>query len=119
MNRTTGGPLRYDLLINKARETSVNRIGGDLDYAKLAQHHRPADPAALTGEIRRQAAQGLKPRDIASAIGAHIAIVLRELRQVNPRALPIESCAPCCASSLMASSPARSQRRPCGDFGRS
>lgn len=61
----------------------MTRIGGALDYAKLAQHHRPADPAALAGEIRRQASQGLKPRDIASAIGVHIDIVLRELRQVN------------------------------------
>lgn len=58
-------------------------IPGKLDYTKLAQRHRPADPEAIGAEIRRQAAQGLKPRDIASAIGVHIDIVLRELRQVN------------------------------------
>lgn len=61
----------------------MNRIGGILDYAKLAQHHRPAYPAALAEKIRRQASQGLKPQDIASAIGVHIDIVLRELGQVS------------------------------------
>ena len=54
-----------------------------LDYAKLAQRHRPAEPAAMGDEIRRQAANGLKPRDIASHLGLHIDVVLRELRQVS------------------------------------
>lgn len=61
----------------------MNRIGGVLDYRLLAQRHRPADPSAIGAEIRRQASQGLKPRDIASALGVHIDIVLRELHQVN------------------------------------
>jgi hypothetical protein len=38
-------------------------------YAALAQLHRPTDPAAIDAEIRRLGATGLKPRDIATAMG--------------------------------------------------
>lgn len=58
----------------------MNRIGGQLDYAKLAQLHMPADPSA---QIQRLHSDGLKPRDIASQLGLHIDIVIRALRQVN------------------------------------
>lgn len=56
-------------------------IGGALDYRKLAELHRPADPSA---EIRNLHSEGLKPRDIASHLGVHIDIVLRALGQVKP-----------------------------------
>jgi hypothetical protein len=37
-------------------------------HERLAQQHRPTDPAALAGEIQRLAASGLKARDIATAL---------------------------------------------------
>lgn len=60
----------------------MNRIGGALDYARLARLHKPADPAALAAEIQRQHAQGLKPRDIASHLAVHVDVVLRALSKV-------------------------------------
>ena len=61
----------------------MNRIGGVLDYARLAQQHKPTDPVALAAEIQRQHAQGLKPRDIASHLAVHIDVVLRALHKVS------------------------------------
>jgi hypothetical protein len=56
-------------------------IGGQLDYARLAELHKPTDPSA---QIRRMHNEGLKPRDIASVLAIHIDVVLRALRQVSP-----------------------------------
>jgi hypothetical protein len=42
----------------------MNPIGGALDYAKLAQLHRPTDPAALASQVRELASRGLTERDI-------------------------------------------------------
>lgn len=38
------------------------------EYHHRATRHRPANPADLGAEVRRLAASGLKPRDIASAL---------------------------------------------------
>jgi hypothetical protein len=58
----------------------LNRtIGGPLDYRLLAQQHRPKDQAALAAEARRMADQGLKPRDIAAALGMNVVLVLHIL----------------------------------------
>lgn len=59
-------------------------IGGTINYAELAQQHKPKDPSALAQEVRRLSAEGLKPRDIASHLGLHIDLVLMALRGVNP-----------------------------------
>lgn len=53
-------------------------------YDLLAQQHRPNDPAALSQEVRRLSAAGLKPRDIASHLALHIDIVLRMLLEQTP-----------------------------------
>ena len=47
---------------------SRSNVGGRLDYARLANLHRPADPAAIAREVRRLHNTGLKPRDIAVAL---------------------------------------------------
>jgi len=39
------------------------------DLAILANQHRPTDHAALRREVLSLGAQGLKPRDIAGALG--------------------------------------------------
>jgi hypothetical protein len=49
-------------------------------YQQRAQEHRPADPEQLGAEVRRLAASGLKPRDIAQATGLHIGAVLQALQ---------------------------------------
>lgn len=46
----------------------MTTIGGVLDYARLAQIHRPSDPVALAEEVRRLSASGLSPTDIAAAL---------------------------------------------------
>jgi hypothetical protein len=38
------------------------------EYAARAELHRPADPEAIAAEIRRLAATGLTPRDVAVAL---------------------------------------------------
>ncbi|MCC5795265.1 MAG: hypothetical protein JJT85_11100 [Chromatiales bacterium] len=45
-----------------------NRIGGMLHYEHLANLHRPADPERLRAEVRRLAADGLRPADISVAL---------------------------------------------------
>lgn len=56
-------------------------IGGKLDLAALAALHRPADTDALEREVRRLAAQGLRLRDIASALHVHCLVVARVLER--------------------------------------
>lgn len=45
-----------------------DRIGGTLDYSKLAQRHRPTDQAGLAAAARDMAARGLTERDIGQAL---------------------------------------------------
>jgi hypothetical protein len=58
----------------------TRNIGGQLDYAKLAELHRPADQQAIANEVRRLHSEGLKPRDIASALHLGLNAVLALLR---------------------------------------
>jgi hypothetical protein len=46
----------------------------------MANLHRPADPMALAGEIRRLHGQGLTPMDIATSLRLDIGIVRDALR---------------------------------------
>ena len=39
------------------------------DYTQRANQYRPTDPAALAREAASLAGQGLKPADVASALG--------------------------------------------------
>ena len=50
------------------------------DYRKRAEVHKPRSNDALTPEIERLREQGLKPRDIAAALGVHIGVVLAVFR---------------------------------------
>jgi hypothetical protein len=43
-------------------------IGGPIDYRRLAELHRPADPNRLATEIRRLHRDGLTAQDIAAAL---------------------------------------------------
>lgn len=55
-------------------------IPGVMDYALLAQKHRPTDQTALRAEVCRLATTGLKPIDIATALRLDLAAVLEMLR---------------------------------------
>ena len=62
--------------------THRNSIGGPLglaEYEALAAVHRPSDPAAMAAEIRRLAASGLTPRDVASALRLPLDLVINTL----------------------------------------
>jgi hypothetical protein len=50
-------------------------------WALLANLHRPTDPTALAGEIRRLHGTGLTPRDIATSLRIDLSVVLTALRQ--------------------------------------
>lgn len=50
-------------------------IGGAMNYARLSQVHRPADPQALAKEVRRLASTGLTATDIATALRLNLAAV--------------------------------------------
>ena len=54
-------------------------VGGTLEYAALAQLHRPTSPEAIAVEIRRLHAEGLKPRDIAVALRLGLTQVLEAI----------------------------------------
>lgn len=56
-------------------------IGGALNYALLAQMHRPTDPAALAAEVRRLASTGLSVQDISTALRIDLAQVHEMLVQ--------------------------------------
>ena len=59
--------------------------GGDLDlaaYRVLANLHRP-DEAGLRAEVRRLAADGLRPADIATALRLPLDAVLNLLAEVR------------------------------------
>ena len=49
------------------------------DWRALADLHRPTDQATLYAEIRRQAASGLKARDISTALRIDMGVVLEAL----------------------------------------
>jgi hypothetical protein len=59
--------------------SAPSRIGGTIDYAALAQMHRPADPQAMVAEIRRLHGTGLTPRDISVALHIALAQVLESI----------------------------------------
>jgi hypothetical protein len=46
----------------------------------MANLHRPSDPTALSGEIRRLHQTGLTPRDISVALRLDMGAVLQALR---------------------------------------
>jgi len=50
-------------------------ISGVLDYALLAQKHRPCDNEAMSAEVRRLASTGLKAIDIAVALRLSLELV--------------------------------------------
>jgi hypothetical protein len=54
-------------------------VGGSLNYAVLAQLHKPTDPRAIAVEIRRMHAGGLKPRDVAVALRLDLSQVLEAI----------------------------------------
>jgi len=58
------------------------------NYRHRAERYRPTDPAAIAGEIRRQSAAGLKPRDIAAAMGVHTETIFDALRDTVARTTP-------------------------------
>lgn len=53
-----------------------SHVGGRLDYATLAQLHRPADPTALAREAEGLMSQGLSARDVATALRLSLPAVL-------------------------------------------
>jgi hypothetical protein len=55
-------------------------IGGPVDYARLAQLHKPSDPAAIEREVRRLHAEGLTARDIAVALRLAPDVVINMLK---------------------------------------
>ena len=59
----------------------MNAPGTELSfkYEERANLHRPRDPSALAGEIRRLHGLCLRPRDIASALRLDLRIVLDAL----------------------------------------
>jgi hypothetical protein len=54
-------------------------LTGSDAYELHAQLHRP-DPAGIAAEVQRLAREGLKPRDIASALRVNVTQVLKALR---------------------------------------
>lgn len=61
----------------------MRNVGGPLDYATLAQMHRPKTAEALRREVQRLAQNGLTPNDIGSALKMSPASV-RELLVATP-----------------------------------
>lgn len=54
----------------------MNRmIPGAMDYSRLAQLHRPTDPAKVRDEVRRLSTTGLTAVDIATALRLDLAAV--------------------------------------------
>lgn len=49
------------------------------DYNQRAQANRPSDPTAIAAEVRRLRKDGLKPRDISTALRVGITEVLEAL----------------------------------------
>ena len=58
-----------------------SRIGGMVDYQRLADLHRPSNSAQIAMEIRRLKADGLKPRDFAVALRIDVAAVLQVIEE--------------------------------------
>jgi hypothetical protein len=67
----------------------MRRIGGTLDYSKLAMQHRPTDPERLAAEVRRLAEQGLTATDISSALRVDLAAVRTMLAATGDEAAAI------------------------------
>lgn len=59
----------------------MRSIGGKLDYARLAQMHRPTDTDALAREARRLTGDGLSVRDVAMALNVSAQAVEALLRE--------------------------------------
>lgn len=58
---------------------SRDHIGGQLDYAALANMYRPSDPAMLAREARHLVALGLTHADVAACLGMSKAAVTQLL----------------------------------------
>jgi hypothetical protein len=65
-------------------------VGGSLNYAALAQLHRPTSPKAISAEIRRLHADGLKPRDISVALRIDLSQVLQIIGELSADAVPTQ-----------------------------
>ena len=63
----------------------MQTIGGQLDYHKLAQLHRPTDTRSLAAEVLRLNREGLTPADIAQALRLPLAFAIET---VSRGALP-------------------------------
>jgi len=63
-------------------------LSGAAAYDARAQLHRPTDPAQLAAEVRRLAATGLKPTDIASALRTGIGQVHDALGRPDAERVP-------------------------------
>lgn len=61
-----------------------SRIGGTVDYARLAQLHQPTDRAALAREVSRMVSTGLTPRDVAQALRMSVADIMTMLGEAQP-----------------------------------
>lgn len=88
--------------------TSRSSIGPLLtarEYAARAELHRPADPDAIAAEIRRLAATGLLPRDIALSLRLHVDAVHAAL--VSPPDSSTAVNLPQKSPALVTSSPSR------------
>jgi hypothetical protein len=77
--RITLGDLAPAVL-SQARARYAEQGGrGAADYVRRAQAHRPTDPEAIAAEVRRLAASGLRPADVATALRMNPAAVLEAL----------------------------------------
>jgi hypothetical protein len=62
---------------------SSSHIGGELDWRRLAEAHRPTEPSALAVEVRRLHGTGWSARDIASALRLDIVFVLELIQRAD------------------------------------
>lgn len=58
--------------------------GSAFDYRRLAELHRPTNPASIAKEVRRLATQGLTPTDISTALRIDLVQVRQLLSAVEP-----------------------------------
>lgn len=68
--------------VAQARDRYAATVGGRdaIEYVERAQRHRPTDPDAIAREVRRLAATGLRPGDVAAALRIALPVVLEALR---------------------------------------
>lgn len=59
----------------------TRHIGGTLNLEAMRVLYRPTDPSKLGAEVRRLSREGLRPRDLATALRMPLSDVLAALRQ--------------------------------------